>query len=238
MENITNVSHVDTCELNAFEKRYFVRNEPYRQSANVVCISIGMLGTVGNMLAFYVIRMAKQSSMTFLLKCLAISDTSFLLALIDMKIHNYIKHTDLRWKSSFGCVYSTFIEYYIKHPLIYMIHTVNVWIFVLIGLNRYIIVCCPLSAKRFSRIAVNKRIICIIILCSFLLHCWHGAFYTVVNCYRSTDICAPHCHEKAQRNPSFIFNQNCCSSVSCVYCLPVDIGRIARSIFVQICFQN
>ena len=92
MENKTNASYYEyLCELNSLEKRIFVANIAYRKSVDIVCILICIFGIVGNILAYLVIRMAKQSSMTFLLKALAIADISFLLALMNLTISFLLK---------------------------------------------------------------------------------------------------------------------------------------------------
>ena len=193
MHNVTNTYILSsTCKMNAFEKTFFVWNNTYRISAYIVCISICIFGIIGNILAFTGLQNAKQCSIQFLLKTLAITDTAFLIIMINWTINSYIIDSEWDWISTYRCIYSAFILYYIIIPLFYFTHTITVWIAVLLGINRYIIVCYPLYAKQFSRVKVNKICICVIIGCAFILSSWSGIFANVttvkvqnnLTCYR------------------------------------------------------
>ena len=175
-----NSSNDSICNLSSFERRLFVPNETFRNCSYVVCIIICIFGMVGNILAFLGLRKAKQSSTTFLLKTLAITDTLFLFVLMNLTINYYIHDGDWRWNSTFGCIYSAFFLSYIWSPMAYFTHTITIWIVVLIGLNRYIIVCYPLYAKRYSRVAIYKISMCIIIFVAFVLCGWRGVFIKVI----------------------------------------------------------
>ena len=170
MLNLTNNLTSDaSCEMNAFERRLFVPNEGYRTFAYAVCLLICLLGITGNILAFLGLCKVKKSSTTFLLKTLTITDTVFLLVRFNLTITYYIRLSEWRWNTTFGCIYSTFVMLYIWIPMIYFAHAVSVWIVVLIGVNRCIIVCYPTLTKRFSRIAIYKVVLCIILCCAFAL---------------------------------------------------------------------
>ena len=170
MQNFSNKSTASSiCRMNAFEKNCFVPNESYRNGAYVVCVSICILGIVGNILAFLVLRKTKQCSITFLLKTLAITDTLCSFALLNYTINVYVYYGAWYFNSTFGCMYSAFVLTYITSPLVNITHIVTVWIAVLIGLNRYIVVCFPFYAKRLSRTAINKRVVCMIMTISFIL---------------------------------------------------------------------
>ena len=178
MQNFTNMPNTSSiCKLNAFEKRIFVPNENYRIVAFIVCASICILGIVGNILFFFGTSKDQARFHNISVKILAITDALCLFAVFNYSI---IYNIDMYgYSTTFGCMYSAFVWVYITQPLLNITYVVTVWIGVLVGLNRYIVVCYPLFAKRFSRTAINKKVVCLIITSSFIYNCCLAIFSAV-----------------------------------------------------------
>ena len=128
-----------------------------------------LLGLLGNIVAFSTFgKFARQNTITFLLRTLAITD-SFLL--VFMALGMYAEYTGgkiiFRGKqcptiSVEGL--GTYIRAYI-HPLANINGIVGTWTSVMIGMNRYIVVCRPLQAATLCTVSrARKQMLCITVI--------------------------------------------------------------------------
>ena len=123
-----------------------------------------LLGLFGNIIAFCTFsKMVPQNATTFLLRSLAITDVCVLL---DMTIHIYLWTIELYGDSwvSIAKLIHPYVKTYIA-PCFYILRLANVWITVIVGFHRYIVVCRPLQAARLCTTShARKQVVCVILI--------------------------------------------------------------------------
>ena len=132
-------------------------------------VIIGMLivvGIIGNSLTFAVFwKGTFNKSTSFLFMCLSLTDSAVLLtAFVFMSILPFVDYTG--HLPSFCNAYQYVFAY--VFPLCFMAQTANVWVTVLITVNRYINVCVPLGASQWCTIAKVKIQVTVVLLLSIL----------------------------------------------------------------------
>ena len=122
-----------------------------------VCVTGTMIliGLIGNIVAFCIFgQMVHQNAVTFLLRALAVIDNCVLLCMVPLIIRDISD-----WIYMLTSVLWLFIG-----PLFRVFLMANAWTSVIIGMNRYIVVCHPLHAARLCTISyARKQIICVIL---------------------------------------------------------------------------
>ena len=113
------------------------------------------LGIIGNVASFFIFgKMAHQNSSTLLLRALAVMDSTFLLFAI-LVCCGYLG------------IYSAAFSFLYFRPAFYAIQIIAVWTSVLLGVNRYIVVCRPFLASRVCTVSnVWKQLAVVIFLSS------------------------------------------------------------------------
>ena len=132
----------------------------------IVSGTLCALGMTGNCIAFYIFKkIGHRNSNTLLLQALASMD-SFLLLFIILCYSMNICSMD-SCNTGYYFVYSTiFIR-----PLVKAAHTATVWTSVLLGINRYIVVCRPLMAATQCTVDNARKQIAIVWLISLIYAC-------------------------------------------------------------------
>ena len=147
----------------------------YAMCCDVVCIVICVLGIIGNILVLTGLwKDKKQSSTSFLLKTLAVTDILFLLPCIPHYANYLIRDAAL---VSVDSLYARYVYRYIDsitYTLIRSTHLMTVWVAVLVGIHRYIIVCYPFLSKKLCRKIIFKRLLSVVAICSivFIMEFW------------------------------------------------------------------
>ena len=123
-----------------------------------------LLGLFGNIIAFCTFgKMVPQNATTFLLRALAITD---LCVLLSSSIYIYVKNIKLygdSWVSTARLLHPYVTTYII--PCFSIPKLANVWITVIVGFHRYIVVCRPLQAAGLCTTShARKQVICIILI--------------------------------------------------------------------------
>ena len=123
-----------------------------------------LLGVFGNIIAFCTFaKMVPQNATTLLLRSLAITD---LCVLLDMTIHMYVRKIYMYGESWFSTakLIHPYVVTYIG-PCFYILTLANVWITVIVGFHRYIVVCRPLQAARLCTTShAGKQVVCVILI--------------------------------------------------------------------------
>ena len=116
----------------------------YNTITEIIVYAICGIGIIANTVAFNIFRkMGHKNSCTILLRALAIMDSLFLIfSLLTVKT---------RAKS-----YFTFSQMYLS-PVRNAFQIFAVWTSVLLGVNRYIVVCRPFMASRWCAISATKK---------------------------------------------------------------------------------
>ena len=113
------------------------------------------LGIIGNVASFFIFgKMAHQNSSTLLLRALAVMDSTFLLFAILVCCGNL-------------GIYSAFSLLYFR-PAFYAIQIIAVWTSVLLGVNRYIVVCRPFLDSRVCTVSNVWKQLAVVIFLSLL----------------------------------------------------------------------
>ena len=127
----------------------------------VVAIPLVLVGLLGNIVAFFTFgKFARQNSITFLLRTLAIVD-SFLLVILALGMYAEYNGDNIIYQGK-QC-YDVSVEglgsysrAYV-HPLFSLSTIVGTWTSVMIGMNRYIVVCRPLQAASLCTVGRTKK---------------------------------------------------------------------------------
>ncbi|XP_069114725.1 probable G-protein coupled receptor 139 [Argopecten irradians] len=117
-----------------------------------------LLGTVGNVLSFLILRhktMNRMSTNTFL-AALSIADSFVLLIGLFRKWLGEITNIDLQTESRLLCK--------LIAVLAYSTSQYSVWLIVAVTIERYIVVCHPLRASYFCNIPRARKIVCLLAL--------------------------------------------------------------------------
>ncbi|CAH1782693.1 unnamed protein product [Owenia fusiformis] len=128
---------------------------------------IGVFGIVGNALSFIILLHERHTSTFYLLRCLAVSDTLFLLCAMQIQvtysiITNYYDDDlayDLAKKVNIPFIW----------PIAMAAQMSSVWLTVFISIERYIAVCHPFKAKYICTIK-TARSTCVGIMLGCLLY--------------------------------------------------------------------
>ena len=124
-----------------------------------VTITICIFGVPGNLIAFYIFgKMGNQNASTYLLRALAFTDSSLLVAYCINQLYG---------KLSFSNFWQQFASCYLLQPLFDFTHTAAIWTVLLVGVHRYIVVCEPLRATRLCTIGNARRHFLGVLLLSF-----------------------------------------------------------------------
>ena len=130
-----------------------------------------LLGLIGNFISFFVLgKLTHQSSVTFMLRTLAIDDFVLLLCLV-FRVFADDTATTFQvegWLYTAADILWPYTRAYI-YPLKYMALMANVLTSVSIFLNRYIVVCQPLEAARLCTTSHAKKQMTFVILVSISL---------------------------------------------------------------------
>lgn len=130
-----------------------------------LCMPISILGIIGNILASVVlIRQRPRLSTTILLLSLAADDSLILLSTILLRSLRYLAYYHNVMDAYLAHYHSIFLVIY---PLVYFIRMFNIWLTVLLTIDRVIAVCKPLHTSRICTISKAYRNIIIICICSF-----------------------------------------------------------------------
>ena len=128
-----------------------------------VCGPLILAGVVGNIIAFRTLgRFMRQNVTTFLLRGLAISDISVLLIFVIYVWSGNAAHFHLP-PATMAVVLDANI--YIC-SILQIFSMVNVWMTVVVGMNRYIALCRPLDATRLCTISRARKHMIYIVLVS------------------------------------------------------------------------
>ena len=130
-----------------------VKFTTYSLVAGVLCL----LGFVGNSVSFIVLRMDEDSRVAgFLLQTLAFTDNLFLatwfLHFTLNEAFGYFgtdRHFHITW---------LYVRVY-TYPLLFITQTATIWLTVLIAASRYIAVCRPYSASKYSSLPVIQKVV-------------------------------------------------------------------------------
>ena len=135
-------------------------------------------GIIGNNLTFAVFwKGTFNKSTSFLFMCLSLTDSAVLLtSFVFTSILPFVDYT--RYMQSFCTVYPYIFVY--EFPLCFIAQTANVWVTVLITVNRFINVCVPLRAAQWCTIAKVKIQVTVVLLLSILYNIPKFAEYKVV----------------------------------------------------------
>ena len=127
----------------------------FRVAIQIIIGIVSGLGIIGNVASFFIFgKMAHQNSSTLLLRALAVMDSTLLLFAILMcggNLGNYF-------------VFSTM---YFR-PACYAMQVIAVWTSVLLGINRYIVVCRPFLASRVCTVSNVWKELAVLIFLSLL----------------------------------------------------------------------
>ena len=136
-------------------------------AATCVTAPLALMGLIGNIIAFNIFgKMERQNAGTFLLRCLAVVDSCYLLILVPF--FNWYVSTihGNGWIKTLASSLTPFMVVLVE-PLYRFFLLVNAWTSVVIGINRYIAVCRPLHAARLCTISHAKKQIACVLLFSF-----------------------------------------------------------------------
>ena len=126
-------------------------------------------GIIGNVISIITLgKLTHQSSLTFLLRALAVIDFCILLGEVVRVLSgdSTIFYVD-SWLYTVADVLWPYRRAYI-HPLMYMALLANILTSVFIGMNRYIVVCRPLQAARLCTISIARKQVIFAVLFSVL----------------------------------------------------------------------
>ena len=135
-----------------------------------VAVPLVVIGLVWNGMAFWVLgKMVHQNATTFLLRVLAVMDSCVVLITV---LHLYgtalrKEDGDDTWIQTTTEILGPYVMTYIL-PVYAVVNVANVWTTVLVGLNRYIVVCHPFQAVRFCTTSKAKKQVICVILCSIV----------------------------------------------------------------------
>lgn len=128
----------------------------------VICL----LGLVGNIISFVVLLNAfRRSTMFFVLRAVAVSDTLFLLCvfIIQTVVNVYSKTGWLQWCQT----YRAYIQFYVW-PVMLTTQMSTVWLTVLVSLERYVAICFPLKAAVVCTMTKARRAVAAIYVVSIV----------------------------------------------------------------------
>ena len=130
----------------------------YVRIMEVLIITLGILGIIGNIVIFCGLRSDKKStSTTFLLKTLAMTDIFFLMTSAAFYLNDLIRVYDIG--GDVDSLYHRKIHPYadvLVYPLRKTAHALTVWVVCLVGIHRFIVICYPLRAKQWCRTKIFK----------------------------------------------------------------------------------
>ena len=142
-----------------------------RDTLFICALIIGTLfiiGIIGNSLTFAVFWKGKfKASTSFLFMCLALTDTTLLLTAFPVFSLVYV---DLYMGSQLALGKFAFILGVVSAILQPLAETANIWLTVLIAVNRYIIVCVPLRASRWCTNRNVKIQLAVVLLFALLYY--------------------------------------------------------------------
>ena len=130
--------------------------------ASMIKLALCAFGLIGNLLVFLgLFREPRKTSTTFLLKCLAFSDSCNLIAWINLSLNMYFVKSIKQFTHATVNLFTSFL---------------SVWTVVSLAINRYIIVCHPFQAKQMCRPQVAKRNFVIMVVCGIV---WIGIYICI-----------------------------------------------------------
>ena len=135
----------------------------------IYTVIVGILvvvGIIGNSFSFVVFwKGTFNKSTSFLFMCLSLTDSTVLLtAFVVFSVAPFVDYTG--YMQGFGNI-NPYIFVYVR-PLCLMARTANVWVTVLITVNRYIHVCVPFRASRWCTVTMAKIQMAVVLLFAIL----------------------------------------------------------------------
>ena len=138
---------------------------------SVVIGLLCVLGVTGNTMSFIVFRKdTLKTSTTFLFQGLSITD-SFLLVMA-IPVYSVPSLMEYLGNEHFEYYVKPYIAAYV-FPWLCIAQTAAIWVTVLVGVNRYISVCWPYHAQRWTNLAKARQYLTIVLLLSFLYNIPH-----------------------------------------------------------------
>ncbi|KAK2140274.1 hypothetical protein LSH36_1411g00000 [Paralvinella palmiformis] len=126
----------------------------------VLSLPLAIFGILGNMLAFIVLcRQKKRLTTNVLLQTLAVADTLVLISSILLRSMRFV-----HWRAYDDVFHYVFLALY---PCVYFFRLADIWITVLMTVDRYIAVCHPLKAQSLCTLRRTYITIAIILVATF-----------------------------------------------------------------------
>ena len=128
----------------------------------VIIGTLCIIGTVGNIIAFFVfIKDNIKTSTSFLFQSLSLIDTILLVTAFPIySVKTFVDFTQLQL--GFDIVYPYIMVYIL--PWAFVAQTATIWVTVLVCVNRFIAVCKPYQASRLCTVVQAKRQLSAVIL--------------------------------------------------------------------------
>ena len=127
----------------------------YNTVTDIIIYALSSLGIIANIVAFHVFgKMGHKNSSTLLLRALAVMDSLFLIFSI----------LTVKTSARSHIVFST--KYF--RPVLFALQISAVWTSILLGINRYIVVCHPLMASRWCTIGIARKQLAIVVFLSVI----------------------------------------------------------------------
>ncbi|CAH1797970.1 unnamed protein product, partial [Owenia fusiformis] len=128
---------------------------------------IGVFGIVGNMLSFTILSRERDSSTSYLLRCLAVCDTIFLVTAMQIQVIFSLMMTYGNQEVAINMAKMVNVPFI--WPVAMAAQMSSVWLTVFISFDRYYAVCNPFRAKSVCTVK-TARIACICITIGCMLY--------------------------------------------------------------------